>query len=439
MNTIISEKHKTYKTYLNRLKESYYIKSLKSSNKIESYTKRLNFFNNKTGEVFPVSYDFMKIQKNNYLWYNFVSTYLQNQAVASNKKAVFITLTTPSSCHPYSTNNKHKVHYPNPNYINNKDAYNMLNTSFRYLTNDFFINRKKVKLKYIKVIEPHKDFTPHLHAIIFLNEDEIDYLKNHLSNVVALKGLGKQFDFTVLESTSASVSYILKYVKKSIDSSNESDSRIIDGWKKDFKIRMFTHSQISVSREVYKVVSRFVDLKSYIIDDGNIVESTSYSILENLESRINLKINYYNNREMFLAYKKKDLFNPFARYSVEIDRYKKYRICHKKYLDVLVEFRKKDDISIFYKELDKLEFDYVSFHNYIYEFTHIGVLEFVKDDYDFKNFFKYFSYSELVEFYENYISDEIFEYEVKYENIGFTIYDNLENKFIYNMMDFSLM
>ncbi len=426
MNNIIAKNDKNYNSFVNETKLRYLNMSLKSSSKIESYIKKIKILNNKTGEIHQVKYDFMQIQKNNYLWYNFVSTYLQNKCIKDGLKAVFITLTNDSDLHRYKQLKSGK-HIENPLFTNERDSYKSLNNAFRVLYNEFRINRKNIKTTFLRVVEPHKDFTPHLHGIIFLKEKEIPFLKEHLNNTIKRFKLGAQHDFTVLKDTEASVSYILKYVKKSINSDKEADSRVIDGWKKSNKIRMFTSSQIPISREVYKIVSRFVNLKNE--------DDSKYSILENLEDRISLNVEYF---DCGTLYKSKKLFNDDSRYLVSL---KKKRIINKdisSYLAISNNYNYYVHLDNFFEDLDSIDFDYESMHKYLYEYDHIGKLHYCSSDFDFKLYFRYFEFEDFKELYENYIHDCILDKKYSYKIIDFKIFDKEKEVYLYDKMDYEL-
>jgi len=428
--SIISQKYKNYNDFINKKKFVYLKKSLSASNKVQNFVSKLTVLNNKTGELFPVKYDFMKIQRDNYLWYNFVSTYIQDNAIKEGLKAVFVTLTLDGNFHPYKTL-KNGKHIYNENYVLNNNGYKILNSAFRALYNNFRINDKKIKLSFLRVIEPHKDFTPHLHGILFLKNEQIEYLRHHLDNTINRFELGKQFDFTILENTSASVSYILKYVKKTINSSEETQSRIIDGWKKDNKIRMFTSSRISVSREIYRVVSRFVPLKS---------DNKSYSILKNLEKRISLELSYHKiENAKKVEYKHKKLFNHKARYKVVV---KKRKIEYKNteiYTKLLVMREHWTHYTDLFNDLDAIDFNFQELHEFFYEYYLQGDLYYVAPDYDFKTFFRYMDFRDFVDLFNNYIELYCFQKRSSYKIDDFTIYDTVEKTYLYDKKDFSLL
>lgn len=414
----------------------FFNKSLSSSNKVLDYTSKLSILNKKTGEFFPIKYDFEKIQKNNGLWYNFVSTYIQNKAIVDGKKAVFITVTLPTKFHPFTTL-KNKSHIRNKNFDNSFDGSILLNDFFRHLYNTFRIHRKHIKLNYLKVIEPHKDFTPHLHAVIYLEQEHLDFFKNHFNNSLKLFGMGVQFDFTPLNDTQSSVTYISKYVSKSINSDNLLNSRIIDGWKKSHKIRMFTHSYVPVSRDVYKVVSRFVDLKSSETYNIFTQKIDGYSILENLENKIHLTQNYYDDKNNL--YKTKEFFNVNADYKVFVSKQKRKKIDISILLNLSYLYKTRFDYYKFFDDLTKLDFDFSHLHSYYFDkFVNANEsLYFISKNYDYKEFFIRFNFSDFIELFQNFLTDEANKFNSSYSIIEFIILHN--DVEIYNKTDFDLI
>lgn len=434
MSKIIPENTKDkYKSFLNARQSAYISSSLKASARIESYVNTLTLHNKITGECFPVTYDYMNKSQDNYTWSNQVSTYLQNKAIAQGKKAVFTTLTLATEYHKYKKDKKNKkLHVPNPKYIPDLNGYAVLRYANRGLYNNFRIDRKKVKLDYIRIIEPHKDFTPHLHAVFFIDEDKIEQFKHHFNNILKTAGIGVQCDFTILENTSASVSYILKYVKKSVNNSNEAESRIMDGWKKDLKIRMFSHSNIDITREVFRGVSSNIDLKS---------EGVGYSMLENLKDRIELDTKYFHRNEID-PYKTKKQFNKKARYLVTLEKVKTQKTDFTIFQDIIIDFEKNNfhgDWSGMFKKLDKIGFDYMAFHNYIYDFDYLHELKWVSPLYDFKSFLMHYSVKELIELYDNYLYDCVDSFKTSYKTTSFKIYDREDNVYIYDLDSFILL
>lgn len=416
--------NETYQNFLKRKTNEYITRSLRTSSKISSFVSKLKVVNKTSGELFPVTYDFMKIQKDNYLWFNFVSTYMQNKAIEQNKRAVFVTLTLPSKYHKFKTL-KNGCHIKNKKFINTSDGYKKLNESFRHLYNNFMIERKKVKTSYLRVIEPHKDFTPHLHGIIFLSENEILPFKKHLQNTIKTFVLGEQYDFEILKSVNASVSYIMKYVKKSMYSHNESSVRLLDGWRKENKIRMFTHSQISIKRYFFTLISKHIDLSS----DGN------YSILENLEKKVYVSIKYICEDKI---YREVNLFNSESETKVYIVKEKIKNIDFEKYILISESYRHWTLVSDFIADLKKIDFDFIDLVRYYYKFyPESPELYYLSNDYDYEKFLLSMDFIFLKELFENYIYDNIKDRKISYKIKDFKIYSS--GVCLYDKKEFELL
>jgi hypothetical protein len=112
------------------------------------------------------------------------------------------------------------------------------------------INRKKVKMTFIKVIEPHKNLTPHLHAVIYVPNQHAEHFYNRFHRYVKSMGL-KQCDIERLSSSRHSISYLLKYTTKSLDGST-----FYHGWRIYAGInKIITYSSIGFnSHEIRTIV-----------------------------------------------------------------------------------------------------------------------------------------------------------------------------------------
>jgi len=315
----------SFRQYISNLTLNYYDLSKSKEEKCNNYLDKITVLNKKTGELHKLKYDLFYHYKNNAIWYRAVSTHLQNQNI--NKRAIFLTLTSPTEYHPFkeifvpqsrlkvikSKVNKHNkynkvgskekwlstgIYKANPNYNPNcsiSDAYNLLKNSFRKIIKDFKYNRKYCPIKYFRVVEPHKDFTPHLHAILYVDADKLDAFLSYLHRKISNLPVGKIYDVQVLKDTKASTSYILKYVRKTLVDTDKNNIYVIDGWKKSNKIRMVTHSRIFVPRYLFDVIAKNVNLS---------FGSEKYDIIQNLLDNFNFSINYFEPLSNFDSYYK---------------------------------------------------------------------------------------------------------------------------------------
>ena len=187
---------------------------------------------------------------------------LNRQAIENDLVPVFVTFTLSSEYHKsikIVTNKKTKAYYlkDNPNYnpfISVKDGYEELLSVFRSLYNDFKIDRKRVKgMKFIRVIEPHKDFTPHLHAILYVPSEHLKAFENHYKNTI--KKIGR-CDYKELDKADYAVTYLLKYVQKTLEGDDS-----IRGWSIHHSMkRTFTMSNLDVgiNRQIFSKITRYV-------------------------------------------------------------------------------------------------------------------------------------------------------------------------------------
>jgi len=167
-----------------------------------------------------------------------------------------------------------------------KSGYKVLQESFRRIYNKFNVDRDYVKLPYSRVIEPHHgDFTPHLHAIIFVDRDKLEALLIHIKKTIKIfqksGNLGRQFDIEVLNDTKKTGGYITKYIRKSLEST------FVKGWSQAHKIRLFQTSRDILPRYIFKILSGKI-----VITDEDLVDS-SY-INEHLKKICVISVNNTN-------------------------------------------------------------------------------------------------------------------------------------------------
>jgi hypothetical protein len=235
-----------------------------SLHKEESYNqfiKSLRLINEDTKTRVKPS-DYAKELKDKYLWLVFTTD--EQTRLYSDRVGFFITLTLDSKFHDVSTR-ADKTEYFNSRAEAIEEGYKALKTSFRDLYNGFFVNRTRVDVKYSRVVEPHKDKTPHLHAIVFIEEGFADEFTAHFSSVCEKnKDIGKQVQLERLKDVKKASGYIAKYVRKSLQ------SRQYDGWIKYHKIRSFQSSRDSLPKWIFKIIS------GRVLVDDELMAASSY-------------------------------------------------------------------------------------------------------------------------------------------------------------------
>ncbi|MCG3694909.1 replication endonuclease [Aliarcobacter butzleri] len=240
------------------------------------FSKQILMTNTNKNEQFSINHDILKKSKDTYLYFYFAQKILEEKYTNnSDYVAIYLTLTTPSKFHKYSqTTQKANPNFDNTTSIN--EAYRMLNDSFREIYKDFKVNRKFEKVEYSKVIEPHQNFTPHLHSIIFVKKIYIENMKNHIQNIIKKNDLGQEKVEVVINDTSRCFSYLLKYLQKTTRVQNESDYHFFNGWKKANKIRIFTSSASLLNKEIYRKINNVTKLSKDLKDKNplkNVLEN----------------------------------------------------------------------------------------------------------------------------------------------------------------------
>ena len=274
--------------------------------------------------------------KKEYMFYNYNTIALNEQFANNNFVAFFITTTLKSSFHKYK-----RVGKINTYYINNSKfiesnipnlGYKILNNNFRNICKNFRIKRQYQSVKYVKIIEHHKDnYTPHLHSICWVKKEYVSQFKQHLNNLIRKDqniGLNK---IEQLKDTSRASAYILKYIKKNFASDTYKNYY---GWRLRHNItRAFTFSKTYINRDIfdklswyflkdfvkhndtfeqfattnyYELVSKFTTIKTEILDiaTGEIITKTNEAQEDNIFQ--------------VLIYKEKSIISEYHKLKVEI-------------------------------------------------------------------------------------------------------------------------
>ena len=206
-------------------------------------------YNKTCGTIAPINYNEDWHLNQSYIYNTCKIDELNEQSLEQGLVPIFITLTLPAEYHPSS-----KEYNP---FTTIKDGYDKLLEIFRALYHEFYIDRKRVKnLKFIRVVEPHKSFIPHLHAVIYVQKENVDKFYKHYNNTVKRFEL-KQVDFKKLDEAKYAVTYLLKYVQKTLEGDDS-----IRGWKIHHGLkRTFTMSNLNVglNRQIFSKITRYVD------------------------------------------------------------------------------------------------------------------------------------------------------------------------------------
>lgn len=222
-------------------------------------------------------------------------------------KNVFITLTLPSHWHPKKTyknklvNNRkfggrkyittiNKIKFLNCHVIqrvpfidpildfsNTIDKYTPHNASkqlskmlHRFFKDRSYSNIEKDDRCYLRVTEPHKDGTPHLHISLFVPADKVDSIVKAVNRLFPVP-LSK-----VETDVKSPISYLMKYILKTLDDLREDSDKItnLTLWYLYHGICRFYTSRTFVSLEVYRKLNgmySLLDLTSaYENEDVNV-------------------------------------------------------------------------------------------------------------------------------------------------------------------------
>ncbi|MFX4278212.1 replication endonuclease [Aliarcobacter butzleri] len=242
----------------NKTKQELFFYSIKKEKQQSNFFKnQQNLKNTKTGEVLSLKYSFDSKQKEYVKTIEQKVNALVSIAIEQDLKPIFITLTVPSEFHPFKTlkngfiieNKKYKFVKLDDAIV---EAYQELKTIYRT-----FYKRLKNYSKniyYIKVVEPHKSLIPHIHLLLFVEEELLTNTKKLFFKIYKEFKLKKvDYDEKILvQNINKPVGYIMKYIIKTLNSNDEFFKRWIDGWRKKYKIRACEMSNLPISIEVYK-------------------------------------------------------------------------------------------------------------------------------------------------------------------------------------------
>ncbi|WP_185817541.1 replication endonuclease [Shewanella atlantica] len=187
---------------------------------------------------------------------------LEEMAEDAEKIGLFITLTAPSKYHAVS----HKWNEEAPK------------VAQRYLVGQWAkmrakLNRNGVDVSGLRVVEPHKDGTPHWHLLVFVKPDEVELFKSVLKEYafeVDGKEAGAAENRLLIEPIDAAkgsaVGYVIKYLSKNIagehmegekdltaDVDAQRGARLATAWASRHRLRQFQFfgtSSVSIWREL---------------------------------------------------------------------------------------------------------------------------------------------------------------------------------------------
>lgn len=236
---------------------------------------------------------------------------------------VFITLTLPSHWHPKKTYKGRLIRnkqFAGRKYITTIKGYKILNCHVKQKFNgltfepvldfsqtvDFYTPRnasaelsemfKKLRddrsykniekddRVYLRVTEPHKDGTPHLHISLFVPADKVE------SIVKACNRLFPAPLSKVETNVQSPISYLMKYILKTLDDLREDSDKItnLTLWYLYHGICRFYTSRTFVSLEVYRKLNGMYTLldltKAYNEEDVNVYIDTQTKQIKRIDN-----------------------------------------------------------------------------------------------------------------------------------------------------------
>ncbi|MGM0609265.1 MAG: replication endonuclease [Candidatus Muiribacteriota bacterium] len=305
--------------YIKKIKNSQksYIHFSKSKEKRQKdYLSKCLIVNSRTGENYKLDYSVKNSQHKDYVNLIQKSILIQEQAQEMGLDlALFITLTLNSQYHKYTKINDNKYIY-NPKFEKNntiEKGYKELQDKIRQIRQQ--LAKYGIKPKFVRVVEPHKDHTPHVHMILYISSDDKqkviktiqnkiqtntnDYkitkkgkiLLNHNTKENENNAIGRS-EIEVLKDAKKGTGYIAKYIQKNVNEGGY----YVDGWKKYNKIRMITTSNTNVPLYVVKSISNYIpksikqsqNLQSYLYKNINIYQYTK-SLDNSVDTKEKLK------------------------------------------------------------------------------------------------------------------------------------------------------
>lgn len=250
-----------------------------------AYLSKLKIKNLEKNELIILSNNIEYMIKNDYLYLLYNSIALQEKYENNNDYcALFVTLTLDSTFHEFKVN-KNKELIKNCNYVKGNSinlGYKVLNSFFKSLYKDFKVNNQFEKIEFIRVFEPHSDFTPHLHSLIFVKKEHLNLFEKYINSKINMNKYLGIHKIELIQNITRSSSYILKYVKKSFDFNND-NFKVYYGWQLANKVRAYTFTRQFISRDLFNKIS-FHFSKKFVFDEDSFEEfgtKNLYKIINN--------------------------------------------------------------------------------------------------------------------------------------------------------------
>lgn len=189
---------------------------------------------------------------------------------------VFLTQTAPPQFHSNSKKYDGSTVRDSVRYLSSRWA--------SFLRLKIFKNIKKSinhNMIYIRVIEPHKDGTPHAHVLIFIPKNFILPVKKVFKRHFAVDGaskLAQDYRYTWSGNAGGAVAYIMKYINKTFKHALEDKMTLEAYYYALHSIRRFTTSQTLLPLYVYRKIKHNEKFRDFIWTTLKYKDGTIYPI-----------------------------------------------------------------------------------------------------------------------------------------------------------------
>lgn len=384
------------------------------------FAGKIAVVDNETGEVTRPKFGedaFLSKKRDDYLNFLFRSMMLQRKAVAEKMTAVFVTITLPTEYHPFTVRGD-----ANKTFKPELDGYRKLRDFHRSVYHDF-MKRKgnrslRIEVLQVSVVEYHKSFVPHMHAVYFVPTDRLSDFETHFMRQLVTHGMGMQYDYEVLKDVSRGVAYVMKYVRKSSASNDLETALVMAGWKREHGIkRQYSFSNIGVPRQVSQQILRTLRPK---VEQGQ-------NVLEEIERLCDIEVSYVERDTE--EYNIKRYGTKKGRYGVTavIERYR-----YKSDSIDIIELLAHNPYRYSRGLLQSGKIDLAELHDYAQDFlpSTVGEVAWIdRERFDYIGYFLQFDYRDLVDLVQNF-AIALRDKKTRYRMLDITMYDRIDQKFV---------
>lgn len=193
---------------------------------------------------------------------------------------VFLTVTCPPRFHLNSNSYDGSSVKESVKYLSTRWASFLRLKIFKNIKNA--VNHNMI---YIRVLEPHKDGTPHCHVLMFIPKNFIlpvkKVFKRHFSSDGATRNANNEaFKYTWSGHAGGAIAYILKYINKTFKHALE-DKMTLEAYYYAFhSIRRFTTSQTLLPLYVHRRIKQHEKFRDFIWTTLKYKDGTIYHIFD---------------------------------------------------------------------------------------------------------------------------------------------------------------